>query len=222
MIAQEAKYHANCLLDMYYRATKAEKGVNDNDSHFKGAALAELIYYINDEIENNNHKIFRLKDLVNLYTQRLNDLGVLTTYVRSTSLKERLLMHIPGLVAYTDGRDVLLTIEDSIGSILRKAYQNDEDEQHVNMMKIIQSIRHDIFSHPVKLSSQYSKDCQIDSIPNALFLFLNMLLNGPNIECNPQNVNQSVLTIAQLIQFNCVKQRQVDPEKMRNYRKSPA
>ena len=122
-------------------------------------------------------------------------------------------MHIPGLVAYTDGRDVLLTIEDSIGSILRKAYQNDEDEQHVNMMKIIQSIRHDMFSHPVK----YNEHCQIDSILNILFLFLNMLLNGPNIQCNPQNVNQSVLTIAQFIQFNCVKQKQVDPEKMRNY-----
>lgn len=219
MIAQEAKYHAKCLLNLYRETARSDRDYNDADAHFKGAALAELISYINDENESNDHKVFRLKDLVNLYKDRLNDMGVKTNYVRSTSLKHRLLLHVPGLVEYPEGRDTFLTIVDSIGNILRKAYQKDEDEQHVNMMNIVQAIRHDVFSHPVKITTHYDKKCQTEAIPNSLFLFVNMLLNGPNInniECN-SHVNQSVLTIAQLIQFNCVKQRQVNPDKMRNY-----
>ena len=66
--------------------------------------------------------IFKLTDLIQLYTDRLIELGVdLTGRIHSTDLKNRILANVPGLNAYKQGRDVMLSFYDDIGHVLRDA-----------------------------------------------------------------------------------------------------
>ena len=50
LVAQEAKYHAKCLVSLYNKARDSKS--DQKDSHMKnighGIALAELVLYIND------------------------------------------------------------------------------------------------------------------------------------------------------------------------------
>ena len=101
---QEAKYHANCLVELYNasnRKTEEDKKENFNGvSH--GIALAELIAYTEDKkcsvTVNDKAPVFKLADLVKLYTKRLVELGVETTgRIHSTDLKNRLLANMPGI-----------------------------------------------------------------------------------------------------------------------------
>ena len=64
------------------------------------------------------HSFSKLADLITLYKQRLEQLGVESPNVHSTRLKDQLLLHIPKMQAHRKGRDVLLAFEDAVGSIL--------------------------------------------------------------------------------------------------------
>ena len=77
-IAQEAKYHAKCLTNLYYSAcAKVSQDQDASDDQIcKGIALAEMISYIEEKRQDEDVKVFRLADLVKLCTDRLNQLGV--------------------------------------------------------------------------------------------------------------------------------------------------
>ena len=55
-----------------------------------------------------NPVVFRLADLVILYKQRLEQLGMKTPDVNSTRLTEKLLTKIHELESHKKGRDILL------------------------------------------------------------------------------------------------------------------
>ena len=101
-----------------------------DDQICKGIALAELISYIEEKRQDEDVKVFRFADLVKLYTDRLNQLGVdVAARVNSKHLKDRILMHLPRMKAYKEERDVFMACEEDVGSILREGYQTDGDEQ---------------------------------------------------------------------------------------------
>ena len=86
--------------------------------------------------------MFRLADLAKLYTQRLEQLGVDVSHrINSTYLKDRILMHLPGMKAYKEGRDVFMAYDDDVGAVLRQGYQTDRDEQSVMMTQIAEMVR---------------------------------------------------------------------------------
>ena len=65
--------------------------------------------------------IFRLADMVNLYRQRLEQLGMETPDINSTRLKDKLLAEIPELKPHKKGRDVLLAFQKDVGFALSQA-----------------------------------------------------------------------------------------------------
>ena len=79
MAALGAMYHANCLVSLYNQADRA----NDNETEIDpddishGIVLAELLIFI-DKSRNDKDvaPIFKLKDLAELYTDRLKQKGV--------------------------------------------------------------------------------------------------------------------------------------------------
>ena len=116
MVAQDAKYHRRCLLDLYYRAKVAKKGTDleaERDSMISSIALAELVLHIEEcHLEDETAPVFRLADLVSLYKSRMEVYGVALDYrVNSTRLKERLMSRIPSLRAQNRGRDILLAFD---------------------------------------------------------------------------------------------------------------
>ena len=70
--------------------------------------------------------VFKLSDLVKLYSSRLQELGVKQhTRQHSTELKNRILAQNPNLKVNKEGRDVLLTFNNDLGPALHKACDDD-------------------------------------------------------------------------------------------------
>ena len=96
MVAQEAKYHPKCLVALYNRAAalQAAKDLDQHDdrgnkvSH--GIALAELLAYLDEtRMHEDVAPVFKLSDLVKLYSSRLQELGVKQhTRQHSTELRK--------------------------------------------------------------------------------------------------------------------------------------
>jgi len=81
-----------------------------------GIALAELIAYIDEAHTDEVSPVFRLADLGELYSARLKQLGLeKLSRIHSTRLKERILAHLPGIRAHSEGRDVLLAFDTDVG-----------------------------------------------------------------------------------------------------------
>ncbi len=77
--------------------------------------------------ENESVPVFKLKDLVAMYSSRVKQLGTsLNGRINSTHLKDRILAHFPDLQALKDGRDIILIFNEDIGPAMRKAC-----EQHL-------------------------------------------------------------------------------------------
>ena len=92
LVAQEAKYHSQCLVKLYNASSrKVEEGKHENtDRVSHGIALVELIGYIQEAKISAKDvvPIFKMADLLQLYTDRLIELGVdITGRIHSTYLK---------------------------------------------------------------------------------------------------------------------------------------
>ena len=149
LVAQEAKYHSNCLIKLYNASNrKTEEDEKENfDRVSHGIALVELLGYIEDITLSVKDiaPVFKLVDLLQLYTDRLVELGVeITGRIHSTDLKNRILAYMPGLQAYTYGRDVLLSFSDDVGHALRDACLDDCDDEAICLAKAARIIRRDM------------------------------------------------------------------------------
>lgn len=83
LIAQEAKYHTQCLVSLYNRARDKKPQESNVDDVNHGIALAGLVSYI-EEVRMDNPlvaPVFKPTDLVNLYSTRLEQLGTNVTGV---------------------------------------------------------------------------------------------------------------------------------------------
>ena len=75
LIAQEAKYHARCLASLYNKARDTPRQESTHDVNH-GIAFAGLVFYIEEmRTESGCAPIFKLKDLMKLYSSRLKQLG---------------------------------------------------------------------------------------------------------------------------------------------------
>ena len=91
MVAQDAEYHVKCLVSLYNRArgTDTYTAESDVDAVNHGIAFAELVPCIEDaRMDNLVAPIFKLSDLVSLYSNRLKQLGTeVAGSIHSTKLK---------------------------------------------------------------------------------------------------------------------------------------
>jgi len=125
LVAQEAKYHRNCLLNLYNRARKIREMAGkcaDDEHSIAGLAFAELVVFIEEaHVDDGTAPVFKLADLAQLYTARMEQLGVKhDSRVHSTRLKERVLAHFPDMREEQRGRDVLLVFTDDLGDALAR------------------------------------------------------------------------------------------------------
>ena len=202
LVAQEAKYHAVCLALLYQKGKLKSSCYSHEDDTSQSVALAELIEYIEDyKLKSNTAPIFN-----RLYATRLEQMGVSPSgTLHSTYLKERLLRRIPGLKAYTEDRDVLLAYDKDIGIGLKKAEMDNCDNEASHIIQVAKMVRSDMFQLRNTFEGSFSTECQDDSVPDSLVALVAMLLEGPSIpdQNEVKATSQQVLSIAQLIKFNC-------------------
>ena len=114
LVAQDAKYHLGCLVSLYNRAAAEQaRKQNTTDNLSRSVALAELLTYIDESrMDEDVAPVFKLVELVKLYSERLQQFGIeQDTRPHNTDLKNRILAHFPDLKAYKEGRDVLFTFD---------------------------------------------------------------------------------------------------------------
>ncbi|VDI03322.1 Hypothetical predicted protein [Mytilus galloprovincialis] len=149
--------------------------------------------------------IFRLADLLNMYTNRLEQFGIDTSKrLNSTHLKDRILAAIPDLEAHKQGRDVLLIFNEDIGKAIKQALASNYDDEAIILSKAAKIVRKDMMETNTSFKGFFETDCQKKSVPQSLKTLIGMILGGPNIETQSGNFieAQCTLTIAQLLQFN--------------------
>ena len=112
-----------------------------------GIAFSELVSYIEDVcMDNLVAPVFKLTDLVNLYSTRLKQLGTdIVGHVHSTQLKDRILGYFPDMEAHKQGRDVVLISNKDIRSALSKACEHDADNDTVHLARAANIVRRDMF-----------------------------------------------------------------------------
>ena len=102
--------------------------------------------------------VFKLTDLVNLYSTRLKQLGTdVDGRIHSTKLKDRILSYFPDMEAHKKGRDVVLIFNADIGSALSKACEHDSDNDAVHLARAANIVRRDMF----KMKNQFSGSLRV-------------------------------------------------------------
>jgi hypothetical protein len=214
VMSQDVLYHRTCFIQ-YCRKADSLTAVQDQESgeeqQLHGIALAELVAYIEEAREESDSvPVFKLIDLVKLYTSRLEQLGVTSTSrINSTHLKNRILSHFPDMQAHPEGRDILLAFNTDIGTALRQATKNDFDNEALILKQASVIVRRELLDNSVAFAGTFENGCQEHSIPASLRTLVGMILGGPNIQSRSTNSvdTQAVLSVSQLIQFNTVNRR---------------
>ena len=206
LIAQDALYHLECLVSLYNKAREKNPPTNNADEVNEGIAFAELVSYIEDcRTDTLVAAVFRLKDLVNLYSTRLTQLGTnIVGRIHSTKLKDRILSYFQDMEAHKKGRDVMLAFKEDIGLALSKACDHDADADAIHLAMAANIVRREMFQKKNNFSGSFGPKCQEESIPMSLLALVAMIINGPNIEAqsSASSMPQPILTIAQLLMYN--------------------
>ena len=68
MVTLEAKYHTKCLVSLYNRARKVKGDrCTDEMKTVSGIAFAELVMFIEEQIDEERAPVFKFSDLSQLY-----------------------------------------------------------------------------------------------------------------------------------------------------------
>ena len=187
MIAIVAKYHAKCLVSLYNDIRSLEIKSKSEDeksmSSLHGIAFASLVSYLEEHGNSGETApVFKLADLVNLYSEKLLALGISKPClnVNSTRLKERLLAAMPDLAAHTQGKHILLVFNDAIGDAIRNACKQDYDSEALHLARAAKIVRRDMFSIQQSFKGTFEVDCQEKSVPPSLLALVNMIVEGPS------------------------------------------
>lgn len=149
MVAQDAEYQIKCLVTLSNRAraSKSCSSDRDVDAINHGIAFVEPWSYMEEaRVDNLVAPIFKLSDLANLYSSRLEQLGTkLPGCVHSTKLKNRILAYVPDMKAHAQGGKVVLVFNEDVGAALRKACEHDADSDAIYLAKTATIVRRDMF-----------------------------------------------------------------------------
>ena len=171
--------------------------------------MEEIVANLRAENEQERISVFKLIDICKLYSDRLNEFGVvLENRVNSTHLKDNILVSCPMLHAYNKGRDVFIAFKDDIGEFLQ-SYTEDSGKEGMYLAKAAAIIRKGILGSKVEFGGIFEKDCQLKSLPKTLVSFVNMVLCDSKLKDSDSLVSahQPSLSISRLILFNCYKRQ---------------
>ncbi len=208
LIAQEAKYHPQCLASLYNKARDAKEPESSVDDINHGIAFAGLVSYIEEvHMDSFIAPVFKLMDLVNLYRTRLEQLGTHETgRIHSTKLKNRILSYFPDMNAHIQGRDVVLICNKDVGAALKKACEHDTDNDAVHLARAAKIVRKkDMLKMKNEFSGSFDAHSQEKSEPVSLLELVSMVLNGTNIttQLSSASMPQPAITLSQLLMYNC-------------------
>ena len=166
-------------------------------------SFAQLLAYIEEQLETEEPLLLTLSDLVKFYMCKLRELfGEDCGTVNSTHLKERILDDFPDLTAHTKDRNkVHLVLKHEIGGILSNSGKNIDSDARC-LARAAHIVRREVLDVKNSFNGQFQEGCQKHSVAPLLTL-LGMIMKGPTTKCD-HSENQACLSIAQLVVYNSV------------------
>ena len=121
-------------------------------------------------------------DLTNLYSNRLRQLGTdITGRVHSTRLKNRILGYFADLEAHKQGREIVPVFNKDIGQALKKACEQDADDDAVQLPRPAIILPRDMFKMKAVFNNSFHSKCMGRSVPTSRLTLDGMVLNCPSI-----------------------------------------
>ena len=117
--------------------------------------------------------------LVNLFKQRLEQLGLGAPNVNSTRLKEQILAEMPEMDTFKNGRDVTIAFRKDVGPALSQACRNSEAIILARVANVL--LRH-MLDHKYTFYGTFQEGCIQDVIPPTLLQFVSMIEHGSDIK----------------------------------------
>lgn len=223
MVADEAKYHLKCLSAFYRRKPHVtDEDVEEGASNLQALALAQLVAFIEScRDDPDTRPVFYMTQLCDMYARRLEDFGLsVPERVHSGRLREKLLAAVPDLFSAQEGRNVVLMFNKDLGAAIKEA--NTRDSEAVHLVRAAEVVRKEIFKLKAAFNGRFEEGCQSKSVPAALKTLVALILDGPASVEHPDEVDdsqtQAVLTISQLLSFNCRKFSRKDSKFQRRQR----
>ena len=109
--------------------------------------------------DENSAPVFKMTDIAKVYKTRMEQLGLTVgNRIHTTRLKNRLLLEIPHLKAYSQGRETLLSFEKDIGPALMTACQLDDDAMH--LVRAAQVVRKEVFDSKFDFNGSFHENSQ--------------------------------------------------------------
>ena len=120
----------------------------DEKEALSGIPFAELVMYTEEmrQLDEETAPVFKFSDLSQLYTTRLEQLGVKPdAKVHTTRLKQHLLNRFTDMCTQKKGRDVLVAFEEDIGTALAKACEFDSANDAIHLACAAKIVRNHMF-----------------------------------------------------------------------------
>ena len=136
LIAVEAKYHLNCLVNLRNRYRShirkiSKEPENINEKMNESRTFVELTSYIEQSVDH-GILLFRLAELQTLYVNRLEDLGI-DKSVNRTRLKEQILQHFPEAQEQQEGRNAIIIFKEGMRNMLQDALKKNVISQIMHL-----------------------------------------------------------------------------------------
>lgn len=225
LIAQEAKYHLSCLVNLYNSARRAScQTQHDMDQMLcESLAFADLIAFISTKLTESVHNVFVMADLLRLYNARLVNLlgenAKSIPYLHTTRLREKILARMPELIANFSGRDYVLMHNKA--NLLLNVSGEDQDDNAIGFHRFVKSLRKCISGHHSSFTGEFTEGCEERSVPPALLNAVTMIMYGSKFRQNC-GATKPALVVSQLIMMN-FKERMPQGEMVRHsiHRETP-
>ena len=156
--------------------------------------------------------MFKLAELHTAYECSLINLSA-----NRTRLIVELLEHFQecGIQEQTDGKNIVLLFPEGMHTLLKNITLSSQlNSETLKLAAVAKLVHSEIFQgdESFKFDGKFPLDCQKHSVPYNLNLLISVILYGPNLSDEENDINsQSCLTISLLIMFNS-KRRQTNPE----------
>lgn len=209
MVAIDAVYHNICLAKIYKRAEKSRETNNTENKNDFMLWLLQKLFLTSKAFEMTRkqhqflacHKCANSTQNVWKNSESKNLKFILLAFGKNSMQPfQTSCLHCKGENTYS-----CLTKTQAM-SLKKKAYTQDSEVLHI--AQAAQLIRRELFKVQNSFNGTFGNGCQDNSVPFLLKAFVSMILNGPDaIEeaSNRLSQHQAVLTIAQLLAFNCKK-----------------
>ena len=219
MVVIDAVYHLRCLNRLYKKAAShlnLQKGHGQEKDMLRQQALSELQDFV--ETFRGCGQPIPMSKIRTLYDKRLAELGIAKDgdVTNTTRLRETIVAAIPDLECVQNPRsrswDLIFNADLSIAvSEMRK---QDNTDKIMILSKAARLLREEILSLRNEFQGTFDAGCEESSVPPALRIFRNMLLDGPKMSLDSDQAEppelqspKVALHIGHQLVYNCVKRR---------------